>query len=279
MQFGRRERREQLVAWLPTHDAKLGPAGGMQTQNATMNRSRNHDLDPLRLRLVQLIDAVSHLESQLAAYQHHPPPTQAGLPPFLDLVNRYNLLLTNLAAIHRLVSSEQDQHDQLRPRRVGDSADPKRDKWDSLAVVPAHRVDEAKDYIVGTLLRTKQTPEIELAQQTAASSLPEPFLSALSSSSSKEPPQAPPASSSFAALSQAQARLVTAAHQKIVALKQFSAGGGEEWDWKARVELDQEEEDEDDVVMEKASAGGGTGSDWTLRDLHVFMQTGKRPAA
>ncbi|KWU41847.1 hypothetical protein RHOSPDRAFT_6544, partial [Rhodotorula sp. JG-1b] len=230
------------------------------------------DLDPLRLRLVQLIDAVSHLQSQLAAYQHHPP-TQ-GLPPFLELVNRYNLLLTNLAAIHRLVSSEQDQQDQLEPpRRAGESADPKRDKWDSLAVVPAHRVDEAKDWIIGTLLRTKQTPEIEQAQQSAASSLPEPFLSALSSP--KEPPQAP-ASTSFASLSQAQARLVTAAQQKIVALKQFSAGGGEEWDWKARVELDQEEEEEEeDVVMEKVPAAAG--SDWTLRDLHVFMQTGKRP--
>ncbi|GAA5963195.1 hypothetical protein JCM8115_001054 [Rhodotorula mucilaginosa] len=246
----------------------------MQTPTPAMNRNRNQDLDPLRLRLVQLIDAVSHLQSQLAAYQHHPSPTHA-LPPFLELVNRYNLLLTNLAAIHRLVSSEQDQQDQLQPppRRAGESADPKRDKWDSLAVVPAQRVDEAKDWIVGTLLRTKQTPEIEQAQQSAASSLPEPFLSALSSP--KEPPQAPPASS-FAALSQAQARLVTAAHQKIVALKQFSAGGGEEWDWKARVELDQEEEEEEDVVMEKGSAAAG--SDWTLRDLHVFMQTGKRPS-
>lgn len=126
----------------------------MQTPNTAMNRNRNQDLDPLRLRLVQLIDAVSHLQSQLAAYQHHPsPPTQA-LPPFLELVNRYNLLLTNLAAIHRLVSSEQDhqQQDQLQAGR----ADPKRDKWDSLAVVPAHRVDEAKDWIIGTLLRTKQ---------------------------------------------------------------------------------------------------------------------------
>lgn len=126
-----------------------------------------------------------------------------------------------------------------------------------------------------------QTPEIEQAQQSAASSLPEPFLSALSSSQEPPPPQAQ-TTSSFASLSQAQARLVTAAHQKIVALKQFSAGGGEEWDWKARVELDPEEEEkedeDDDIVMEKASAGGGGGSDWTLRDLHVFMQTGKRPA-
>jgi hypothetical protein len=40
--------------------------------------------------------------------------------------------------------------------------------------------------------------------------------------------------------------------------------------------LDQEEEEEEDVVMEKGSAAAG--SDWTLRDLHVFMQTGKRPS-
>ena len=139
----------------PTQEPGLGEE--MQTPTPAMSRNRNQDLDPLRLRLVQLIDAVSHLQSQLAAYQHHPSPTHA-LPPFLELVNRYNLLLTNLAAIHRLVSSEQDQQDQLQPppRRAGESADPKRDKWDSLAVVPAHRVDESKDWIVGTLLRTKQ---------------------------------------------------------------------------------------------------------------------------
>lgn len=143
----------------------------MQTPNAAMNRNRNQDLDPLRLRLVQLIDAVSHLQSQLAAYQHHPP-TQ-GLPPFLELVNRYNLLLTNLAAIHRLVSSEQDQQDQLQPpRRAGESADPKRDKWDSLAVVPAHRVDEAKDWIIGTLLRTKQVRALRSFSSHSGSSNP-----------------------------------------------------------------------------------------------------------
>jgi hypothetical protein len=38
------------------------------------------------------------------------------------------LVPVNLAAIHRLVSSEQDQQDQLQPppRRAGESADPKR---------------------------------------------------------------------------------------------------------------------------------------------------------
>lgn len=139
-----------------------------------LNPLPNGDLDPLRLRLVQLIDAVSHLHAQLEhlayAQQQQSQYGTAALPPFTDLVNRYNLLVTHLAAIHRLVSSEQDQ--QQQQQRLAAEPDPtarrrllereplgrdsKRDKWDALAVVPATRIDEARDWIVGTLLRTKQ---------------------------------------------------------------------------------------------------------------------------
>lgn len=131
------------------------------------------DLDPLRLRLVQLIDAVALLHSQLEylAYSPAPPSTaHPGLLPFPDLVARYSLLLTNLSAVQNLLSSEQDKERQLererregaqggaeaRRRRAERDRDLKREKWDSLAVVPAHPVDEAKDWVVGTLLRTKQ---------------------------------------------------------------------------------------------------------------------------
>ncbi|GAA5877786.1 hypothetical protein JCM3774_000757 [Rhodotorula dairenensis] len=257
----------------------------------------NGELDPLRLRLVQLIDAVSHLSAQLEhlAYAQPQPHLHLQLPPFTDLVSRYNLLVTHLSAIQRLVSSEQDQHQlRLAAEAVPSStatrrfealhADPKRDKWDALAVVPATRIDEARDWIVGTLLRTKQTPEVELAQQTAASALPEPFLSALNPASSSAP-----SSPSFASLSQAQARLVTLAHQKIIALKQFSSSGGggeiDEYDWKARVELDDDDDDDnddndvdaDDRLSKETPMPSGAGT-WTLQDFYAFMQTGKRPA-
>lgn len=131
------------------------------------------DLDPLRLRLVQLIDAVTVLHTQLSYLAFHSPtPSTAnpGVLAFPELVARYNTLLTHLTALQALLSSEQDKdkerererHEgtqggaQGRRRRAERDRDLKRDKWDSLAVVPAGKVDEANDWIVGMLLRTKQ---------------------------------------------------------------------------------------------------------------------------
>ncbi|GAA5984412.1 hypothetical protein JCM10908_003337 [Rhodotorula pacifica] len=268
---------------------------------STAQANLNSDLDPLRLRLVQLIDSVTHLHLQLShqAYSSPLPPSTShpGLPPFPDLVARYLLLLSNLSAIHGLLSSEQDKERELeRERREGvqpglearrrrqerETRDLKREKWDKRVVVPATRVDEAKDWIVGTLLRTKQTPEVESAQQQALSSLPEPFLYSLTNPASSSVPH--PASESFATLSAAQSRLLQLAHQKIQALKEFSGQQDqEEWDWKARVELDPDSSDEDEdgeearEKKEEGVGGGAGGRKWTLQEIEAFMQSGKRP--
>ncbi|GAA5940532.1 hypothetical protein JCM3775_004820 [Rhodotorula graminis] len=291
------------------------------------------DLDPLRLRLVQLIDAVTTLHTHLSFLAFHSPtPSTAnpGLPAFADLVQRYNTLLTHLTALQGLVSSQQDRDkDRERERDEGEQGgalgrrtraqrdrDLKREKWDSLAVVPTDKVDESRDWIVGMLLRTKQTPDVEASQAALVKSLPEPFASALvpspsstlatASTHSAAPPvpgAATSASTSFATLAASHARLVSLAHDRLAALKEFNSAS-EEWDWKARVELDDNddgdgERDGEERGGARAGAGAGGGSAhamqvdddgateatsgapgpraWTVREVQAFMRTGVKP--
>ncbi|BGP27270.1 hypothetical protein JCM10295v2_006234 [Rhodotorula toruloides] len=254
------------------------------------------DLDPLRLRLVQLIDAVTGLLSQLSYLAFSAPtPSSAnpGILPFPELVARYNLLLTHLSALHGLLSSEGDKERERererqegiqggaagRKRRAERDRDIKRERWESVSVVPAEKVDEAKDWLVGMLLRTKQTPEVEASQAATIASLPEPFASILTattaSSSSATPirPAQPSASKSFDSLAAEHARRLSLAYDKILVLKEFNSEN-EQWDWKARVDL---EEDEDGEKMQVDARAGEGKRAWTAQEVQAYLRTGERP--
>lgn len=145
-----------------------------------------------------------------------------------------------------------------------------------------------------------QIPEVEAAQSAAASTLPEPFASALDAATSPSATGAavpafpatnpgqravdPDRDDSFLSLAHAQSRLITLAHNKVLALKEFNSEN-EEWDWKARVELDPEDHDDDeddrggetrDTEM-KGTVDEGPRA-WTIEEVQTFLRTGKKPA-
>ncbi|GAA6060176.1 hypothetical protein JCM10212_005177 [Sporobolomyces blumeae] len=296
------------------------------------------DLDSLRPRLAQTITAISLLTDHLAYLLHTSPPTHPQTLPFPDLLNRYNLLVTHLNALATTLSSVNDlerERDRerldlaaasssytgtngttTRRRRRDDARDPKRDRWDSVAVVPSGPVDEAKDWIVGLLSRTKQTPQVEeyqadtLAQLARLANSPSNPLRSTSASvvsTSAPSSKAPPVRLSSQVLASKTAdytRLVNAAYDRVCALKEFAAAqpgdGGvqEEWDWKGRIGLDEEDEEDegegddardrdamqvDPVVSgaqdpSTASQAGGTESrGWTEDEVALYLRTGKRP--
>ncbi|GAA5968994.1 hypothetical protein JCM3765_002277 [Sporobolomyces pararoseus] len=242
------------------------------------------DLDLLRPRLAQLINSISTLTSHLLHAFHNSPPSSSIPPtlPFPDLLNRYSLLISQFNSLIGLISSQGDlERERDRPQEGGagtttgkrkrEERDTKRDKWAGVSIVPREPVEESKDWIVGLLLRTKQTPEVENRQAQLLESLPSQFKSALSSSTS-DPSQ-------FANLLAAQIRLINSAYDKVNAAKEYS-GDGEEWDWKGRVGLeDEEEEGENDVdgmQVDKPEKVEGTRA-WTENETATFLRTGQRP--
>ncbi|GAA5962987.1 hypothetical protein JCM21900_004333 [Sporobolomyces salmonicolor] len=243
------------------------------------------DLDPVRTKLAQAITAIVFLQDQLHYLSLNTPTpstAQPGILPFPELLNRYTLLLTHLTALGNLLSSQaENEKERDRDREEGaagtgaprrrrkDERDARREKWDSLSVVPAVEVDEAKDWLVGMLLRTKQTPEVEASQTVLVSSLPAPFSSAVSSSD--------PAA--FANAVAAQSRLLNTAYDKVCALKEFNSEG-EEWDWKGRVELDEAERDADgegEKMEIDEAAKKPEGKAWTPEEVAAYLRTGKKP--
>ncbi|GAA6043929.1 hypothetical protein JCM8097_000904 [Rhodosporidiobolus ruineniae] len=259
------------------------------------------DLDPLRLRLVQLIDALTTLHSHLAYLQFTTPTPSSlspGTLPFPDLVQRYQLLLTHLAAVQGLLSSRQDiERDEKRERDEGIQAsrkkreerkrDAKRERWDAVSVVPATEVDEGRDWIVGMLLRTKQTPEVESHHSALLSSLPAPFSDALKLSSDPSLPDASP--SAFPDALALQSQLLADAFERVEAVRRFEdREEGNEWEWKARVGLDEVGEGEgegegdegegdrmqEDKKEEKEEGGARV---WTAKEVQTFLRTGRKP--
>ncbi|GAA5853128.1 hypothetical protein JCM8547_000210 [Rhodosporidiobolus lusitaniae] len=259
------------------------------------------NLDPLRLRLVQLIDALALLHSHLSylAYSSPLPPStaQPGLLSFPELVGRYQLLLTHLGAVQGLLSSQQEKEREKerdreeggglaqggggRRRKRDDGRDAKREKWESVAVVPAVEVDEAKDWMVGMLLRTKQTPEVESSQSTLTSSLPSPFSAALSSASSDS-------GKAFQLELDKHASFLNTAYDRVTALREFNSEG-ESWEWKERVELEPEEEAEEGeeagegMQLDEREEGkkeeqeGEKKRAWTAKEVQTYLRMGKRP--
>ncbi|BGP19561.1 hypothetical protein JCM10213_000161 [Rhodosporidiobolus nylandii] len=277
------------------HSSRSQAPQGAQQAGAAMQTPSGHalpDLDPLRLRLVKLIDALSGLHSQLEFLRYSTPTPSSAAPgvlPFPELVARYNLLLTHLTAVQGLLSSQQEKEkEQEREREEGAQAgsrrnrkdkdrDLKRERWDAVSVVPAVEVDEAKDWLVGMLLRTKQTPDVETSQATLTSTLPEPFSSALSTSTASSNPDA------FLSVLTSHASLITSAYDRLSALKEFNSEN-EEWDWKARVDLEEQEHeaeaDAEDAEMKSAQEqqeDEGGKRPWTAKETQVFLRTGRRP--
>ncbi|GAA5996791.1 hypothetical protein JCM5350_007791 [Sporobolomyces pararoseus] len=249
------------------------------------------DLDLLRPRLAQLINSISNLTSHLLHSFHNSPPSSSIPPtlPFPDLLNRYSLLISQFNSLIGLISSQGDlERERDRPqegatragagttttgKRKKEERDTKRDKWAGVSIVPSEPVEESKDWIVGLLLRTKQTPEVENRQTQLLESLPSQFKSAISSSTT-DPSQ-------FTNLLAAQTRLVNSAYDRVNAAKEYS-GDGEEWDWKGRVGLEDEEEeeqetnDEDGMQVDKPAKVEGTRA-WTENETATFLRTGQRP--
>lgn len=127
-------------------------------------------LDPLRTKLVHLIDQIHFLHSHLQhlALSTPAPSTSApGILPFPDLLNRYNLLLAAIVGLGGLLSDvalrERTRDERRRAGKAEETTrerdawrDVKRERWEGAVVVPAREVEESKEWIVGLLLRTKQ---------------------------------------------------------------------------------------------------------------------------
>lgn len=118
-------------------------------------------LDPLRTKLVTLIDQIQFLHSHLLHLSSSTPlPTSEnpGILSFTELLSRYNVLLSGIVGLGSLLS---DLGVREKERKGKES---ERDNWKDLkkarlegaVVVPAIAVEEGKDWIVGMLLRTKQ---------------------------------------------------------------------------------------------------------------------------
>ncbi|KAL8292752.1 hypothetical protein RQP46_001364 [Phenoliferia psychrophenolica] len=199
-------------------------------------------LDALRLKLVQLIDALTQLQSHLrylADSTAQPSTRNPGILPYPDLLARYNLLLSHVVSMGTLLSSVNDGREV---KKGEEGIDRKKDVWDSAVVVPGEQVEEAKDWIVGVLLRTKQTPAVEAHLASLSSSLPPHFF-------------ANPTT-------QEQSRVAyeartTAALAKIQLLKEGL--DDDEWDWKGRVDVDEDEEE--DESGEEGDEEDGAGDD------------------
>lgn len=116
------------------------------------------DLDAVRSKLVQLIDVLSTLLAQLhylSLTSPEPSTAHPGILPYTDLLNRYNLVLSHVSSLGALLSSHGDPREKDRKGKDR-GRDPRKEKWDASAVAPATQVEADRDWVVGTLLRTKQ---------------------------------------------------------------------------------------------------------------------------
>lgn len=121
-----------------------------------METADSKSIDSVRLKLVQLLDSLTILQNQLHHYNlAAPEPTSQtpGLPPWPDLLARFNLLLSHVVGLGGLMTSIGDPAMQGRPQG---GRDLKRDKWEQSTVAPRETIEENKDWLVGMLLRTKQ---------------------------------------------------------------------------------------------------------------------------
>lgn len=119
-----------------------------------MSVSDTKSIDSVRLKLVQLLDSITILQNQLHHYSliaQEPTSQNPGLPPWPDLLGRYNLLLSHVVGLGALMTSIGD------PKGPGQGGrDLKRERWEQSTVAPREQIQDSKDWLVGMLLRTKQ---------------------------------------------------------------------------------------------------------------------------
>ncbi len=121
-----------------------------------MEVADSKSIDSVRLKLVQLLDSLTILQNQLHHYNlaaPEPSSQNPGLPPWPDLLARFNLLLSHVVGLGALMTSIGDPAAQGRGQG---GRDVKRDKWEQSTVAPRETIEENKDWLVGMLLRTKQ---------------------------------------------------------------------------------------------------------------------------
>lgn len=90
-------------------------------------------MDSLRNKLIHLLESINHLYHSLTVLPFN----------YNDLLTRYNLILSSLTQLSLLLSSHA-------------TPDIRKDKWAASKLVPTEAVESAKEYIIATLLRTKQ---------------------------------------------------------------------------------------------------------------------------
>ncbi|SCV69458.1 BQ2448_2478 [Microbotryum intermedium] len=219
-----------------------------------------NELDAVRLKLVQLIDSIQLLLSQvhyLSSTVPTPSTQHPGLLSYNELISRYNLILSHVAALGGLLSSVGDPREVERRYRSSEPRrDPKAEKWKGSLVVPAVSVEPAKDWVVGTLLRTKQTIEVEQYLSKLEESLPLAFKEEASRKRAMDEHQ----------------KLVEFASERILTFK--DGENGEEWDWRARIEVDQDDEESEKMQVEDKVEKRR----WTIQEVAAYQRTGKLPA-
>ncbi|SCZ97185.1 BZ3500_MvSof-1268-A1-R1_Chr4-2g07046 [Microbotryum saponariae] len=218
-----------------------------------------NELDAVRLKLVQLIDSIQLLLSQvhyLSSTVPTPSMQHPGLLSYNELISRYNLILSHVAALGGLLSSVGNPRESERRYRSGEpKRDPKAERWKGSLVVPAVSVEPAKDWVVGTLLRTKQTVEVENYLSELEESLPRVFKEEASRKRAMEERE----------------KLVEGASERILSLK--DGENGEEWDWRARVEVDEDDEESEMMQIEDNMEK----RKWTVQEVATYQRTGKLP--
>lgn len=71
--------------------------------------------------------------------------------------------------------------------------------------------------------------------------------------------------------------MLSLAHDKILALKEFNSDN-EQWDWKARVDLEEDENGREGEEKMQVDPGASEGKRaWTSQEVQAFLRTGKRP--
>ncbi|KDE04815.1 hypothetical protein MVLG_04779 [Microbotryum lychnidis-dioicae p1A1 Lamole] len=218
-----------------------------------------NELDAVRLKLVQLIDSIQLLLSQvhyLSSTVPSPSTQHPGLLSYNEVISRYNLILSHVAALGGLLSSVGNPREAERRYRNGEpKRDPKAERWKGSLVVPAVSVEPAKDWVVGTLLRTKQTVEVENYLSELEESLPRVFKEEASRKRAMEERE----------------KLVEGASERILSLKDGESG--EEWDWRARVEFDEDDEESEKMQIEDDTEK----RKWTVQEVATYQRTGKLP--
>lgn len=172
--------------------AGTSAAGGQQGASglvSALRAAQSTDVTPLLAPMRSLLTSLQSFHGLLQAvlYASHAHQRAAGarsagsgvppLPPYEDLLARFSSILGHLVALGRqltdargmndddddtesglgLSSSDEDDDDK---DEHGRKRDRRKEKWLNALVVPAKEIDEAREWLVGMLLRTKEVSPV-----------------------------------------------------------------------------------------------------------------------